>query len=65
MMNEDLYGGIPNVEVLPSGLFRAVRRIHAGEELVIKYAPGYDWSHLKSLALAELSDEIANCVPEL
>ena len=65
MMNEDLYAGIPNVEVLPSGLFRAVRRIHAGEELVIRYAKGYDWGHLKSLALAGLSDEIASCVPEL
>ena len=36
MMNEDLYGGVPNVEVLPSGMFRAVRDIAEGEELVIQ-----------------------------
>ena len=65
MMNEDLYKGIPNVEVLPSGLFRAVRVIYAGEELVIRYADDYDWSTVKSQALAGLSDEIAAKVPEL
>ena len=65
MMNEDLHRGVPNVEVLPSGLFRAIRIIHAGEELVIQYATGYDWSFLKSLALSGLSQEISNCVPEL
>ncbi len=65
MMNEDLYKGIPNGEVLPSGLFRAVRVIHAVEELVISYADDYDWSAVKSQALAGLSDEIAANVPEL
>ena len=65
LMNEDLHRGVPNVEVLPSGLFRAIRIIHAGEELVIQYAAGYDWSFLKSLALEGLSQKISNCVPEL
>ena len=47
MMNENLYTGVPNVEVLSSGLFRAIRDIKEGEELVIQYAASYDWDELK------------------
>ncbi len=65
MVNEDLYGGIPNMEVLPSGLFRAIRDIKTGEELVIRYGKQYNWDFLKEKALESLSKEIASKAPTL
>ncbi len=63
MMNEDLYGGVPNVEVLSSGLFRAIRDIRIGEELTIRYYKEYNWNKLKGAALRGLSDEVARRAP--
>ena len=65
MMNENLYTGVPNVEVLPSGLFRAIRDIKEGEELVIQYAASYDWDELKSAAFMDLSRVIDLRIPEM
>ena len=65
MMNEDLYRGVPNVEVLPSGMFRAVRDIAEGEELVIKYSKKYDWNGLKEEVFKDLSKKIALVIPEM
>jgi hypothetical protein len=65
MMNEDLYRGVPNIEVLPSGMFRAIRDIAEGEELVIQYSTKYDWSGLKEEVFKDLSREIALVIPEM
>ena len=65
MMNEDLYQGVPNVEVLPSGMFRAVRDIAEGEELVIRYSTNYNWNGLKEMVFNDLSREIAVVIPEM
>ena len=63
MINEDLYGGVPNVEVLPGGLFRALRDIKVGEELVIRYGSGYAWDALKDTALQALTQEVTSIIP--
>ena len=65
MINEDLYGGVPNVEVLPGGLFRVLRDIPAGQELVIRYGSGYVWDELKDLTLQALSMEVSSRIPSL
>ena len=65
MINEDLYGGVPNVEVLPGGLFRALRDIAVGEELVIRYGSGYVWDDLKDLTLQALTIEVFSLIPSL
>ena len=56
-MNEDLLGGIPNVEVLPNGLFRALRDIREGEELVIRYWDKYNWDFLKEKSLNRIHED--------
>ncbi len=65
MINEDLYGGVPNVEVLPGGLFRALRDIKVGEELVIRYGAGYAWDCLKDLSLQALTQEVTAIIPSM
>ena len=64
-MNEDLYRGIPNVEVLPNGRFRALRDINEGEELVIRYWSKYNWDFLKQKSLTALKQEIAKIAPDM
>ncbi len=65
MINEDLYGGVPNVEVLPGGLFRVLRNIPAGQELVIRYGSGYVWDELKDPTLQSLTTEVFSLIPSL
>ena len=50
-INEDLYGGVPNCEVYPDGMFRSLRECNGGEELVIRYWDDYNWDEPKNDAL--------------
>ena len=64
-INEDLYGGIPNCEVYPDGMFRSLRECNEGEELVIRYWDDYNWDELKNNALQGLLGLISSRVPEM
>ena len=64
-INEDLYGGVPNCEVYPDGIFRSLRECNEGEELVIRYWSDYNWDELKNSALQGLLRLIAARVPEM
>jgi hypothetical protein len=63
MMNEDLYQGVPNCEVLPGGLFRALKDLGQGTELCIRYAKDYNWNELKEATFADMTREIAGLCP--
>ncbi len=63
-INEDLFRGIPNAEVRPSGLFIALRDIK-DEEVVINYTSHYDWSELKQKVFSSMSRQLAQDIPEM
>ena len=64
-INEDLYGGVPNCEVYPDGMFRSLRECNEGEELTIRYWDDYNWDELKNNALQGLLGLISSKVPEM
>jgi hypothetical protein len=64
-INEDLYGGVPNCEVYPDGMFRSLMECNEGEELVIRYWDEYNWDELKNNALQGLLGLISTKAPEM